>query len=527
MNTRTATLDIALNTRSIDEGTREFTAIGVPYGPVYDMGWGYRERFEKGSVDATGAVLVYQHHDPIGTITGTRETDVGLEITARISHTARGDEVYTLMKDGVLKSMSIGFELIESREDTVDGEAVNTITKARAIEFSVVLNPAYKDARVTNVRESQTHHQEGNPMDTPTPAAPEVTAQDLEGIRAHLADLDRRTALGTAPTAPTGPDRRSAGEYLKALAAGDDQAREALTPLMRRDYNGGKIDDDGRNATPVFIKDLTRIIDEANPLARHFTTGPLPAEGMTMEYTEIKENTVVVGKQEKEGDALKTGKVSTKVKTANIETFGGGATLSFQEIQRARTNMVTRTVEAMAVAAGKDANTRFRAALEKQVSEATHAITISKELSALTYADLFAMITDANAAYQELGTSITGLIVDRATWLRLGTLETSSGVPYMAITGHGTGTIGTISTDALAGTLGNITVIPDLKATANRGEHVAGTFFNKEAICVYTSGLAHLQDDAILNLTHDMSVYYYGAIAPERPDRLIPLKIGA
>ena len=45
MNTRTATLDIALNTRSVDEGTREFTAIGVPYGPVYDMGWGYRERF--------------------------------------------------------------------------------------------------------------------------------------------------------------------------------------------------------------------------------------------------------------------------------------------------------------------------------------------------------------------------------------------------------------------------------------------------------------------------------------------------
>lgn len=527
MNTRTATLDIALNTRSIDEGTREFTAIGVPYGPVYDMGWGYRERFEKGSVDATGAVLVYQHRDPIGTITGARDTEDGLEITARISHTARGDEVYTLMKDGVLKSMSIGFELIESREDTVDGEAVNTITKARAIEFSVVLNPAYKDARVTNVRESQTHHQEGTPMDTPTPAVPEVTAQDLEGIRAHLADLDRRTALGTAPAEPTGPDRRSAGEYLKALASGDDQAREALAPFMRRDYNGGKIDDDGRNATPVFIKDLTRIIDEANPLARHFTTGPLPAEGMTMEYTELKENTVVVGKQEKEGDALKTGKVSTKVKTADIDTFGGAATLSFQEIQRARTNMVTRTVEAMAVAAGKDANTRFRAALEKQVSEATHAITISKELASLTYADLFAMITDANAAYQELGTSITGLIVDRATWLRLGTLETSSGVPYMAITGHGTGTIGTISTDALAGTLGNIMVIPDLKATSNRGEHVAGTFFNKEAICVYTSGLAHLQDNAILNLTRDMSVYYYGAIAMERPDRLISLKIGA
>lgn len=525
MSIRTATLDIDLNTRSIDEGTREFTAIGVPYGPVYDMGWGYRERFEKGSVDAADAVLVYQHRDPIGTITGTRETDAGLEVTARISNTPRGDEVYTLMRDGVLKSMSIGFELIESREDTVDGEAVNTITKARAVEFSVVLNPAYKDARVTNVREKT--HQEGTPMDTNTQPAPEVTAQDIDEVRAHLADLDRRTALSAAPAAPAGPDRRSAGEYLKALAAGDEQAREALTPLMRRDYEGGKIADDGRNETPVFIKDLTQLIEDANPLARHFATGNLPAEGMTMEYLELKENTVRVSKQDKEGDRLPTGKVSTKVKTATIETFGGGATMSFQEIQRARTNMVTRTVEAMAVATGKDAHDRFHTAFEKQVSQATKAITISKELSALNYADLFAMITDANAAYQELGTSITGLIVDRATWLRLGTLETSSGVPYMAISGHGPGTIGTIAADTLAGTLGNITIIPDLKATSNRGEHVAGCFFNKEAICVYTSGIAHLQDDAILNLTRDMSVYYYGAIAPERPDRLIPLKIGA
>lgn len=526
MSIRTATLDISLNTRSIEEGTREFTAIGVPYGPIYDMGWGYRERFEKGSVDATDAVLVYQHCDPIGTITGTRETDAGLEITARISNTPRGDEVYTLMRDNVLKSMSIGFELIESREDVVDGETVNTITAARAIEFSVVLNPAYKDARITNVRENQPI-QEGIPMNNATQTTPEVTAQDLNEVRAHLADLDRRTALNAAPAAPAAPDRRSAGEYLKALASGDEQAREALAPFMRRDYAGGTSADDGLNATPVFIKDLSQIIEEANPLARHFSTGTLPAEGMTMEYLELKENTITVGKQSGEGAKLSTGKVSTKVKTTDIETFGGASTLSFQEIQRSRTNMVTRTVEAMAVAAGKDASARFRVALENQVKSATRAITISKGLSALTYADLFAMITDANAAYEELGTSITGLIVDRATWLRLGTLETSSGVPYMAISGYGAGTIGTISTDALAGTLGNITVIPDLKATNSRGQSVAGTFFNSEAICVYTSGLAHLQDDSILNLTRDMSVYYYGAIAVERPDRLIPLKIGA
>lgn len=521
---RTAALTLPLETRSLDEGAREFTAIGVPYGPVYDMGFGYRERFERGSIDAADAVLVYQHAEPIGTITGTRESDEGLEVTARISHTQRGDEVYTLIRDGVLKSMSIGFELLDAREDTVDGQTVNTITSARAIEFSVVLNPAYKDAKITNVREATTTPKGTTLMSTPTP---EVTAQDITEIRSHLADLDRRTALADAPAPAPAPDKRTAGEYLKAIASGDERAIETMNTIMTRAYQGGVLGDDALSATPTFMRDLTQIITDANPLSRHFSTGALPMQGMTMEYTELKDNTVTIGKQVKEGDELATGKVSTKVKTADIETFGGASSLSFQEIQRARANMVDLTIRAMTAAAAKDAAANFHTAWEKQVKDATNAITISKALASLTYADIVAMLLDVNAAYQELGSSISGLIVDRATFLKLATLENSSGTAYMAVSGHGTGTIGTLSSDVLAGTLGNITVIPDLKATSNRGDKVAGAFFNADSIRVHSSNLAHLQDDKILNLTRDLSVYYYSAIAPERPDLIIPLKIGA
>lgn len=522
---RTAALTLPLETRSIDEGAREFTAIGVPYGPIYDMGWGYRERFERGAIDAADAVLVYQHAEPIGTITGTRETDEGLEVTAHISHTQRGDEVYTLIRDGVLKSMSIGFELIDAREDTVDGQTVNTITAARAIEFSVVLNPAYKDAKITDVREATPTTPKGTPL--MSNATPEVTAQDLTEIRSHLADLDRRTALADAPAPAPAPDKRTAGEYIKSIASGDERAIETMNAIMTRSYQGGVLGDDALSATPTFMRDLTQIITDANPLSRHFATGALPMQGMTMEYTELKENTVTVGKQVKEGDELATGKVSTKVKTADIETFGGASSLSFQEIQRARANMVDLTVRAMTAAAAKDAATNFHTAWEKQVKDATRAITISKALEGLNYADIVAMLLDVNAAYQELGSSISGLIVDRATFLKLATLENTSGTPYMAVSGHGTGTIGTLTSDVLAGTLGNVSVIPDLKATANRGDKVAGAFFNADAIRVHSSNLAHLQDDKILNLTRDLSVYYYSAIAPERPDLIIPLKIGA
>ena len=137
------------------------------------------------------------------------------------------------------------------------------------------------------------------------------------------------------------------------------------------------------------------------------------------------------------------------------------------------------------------------------------------------------MLLDANAKYQEMGHKLDGLIVDRATWTALCGLETAQGLPLMALSGHGTGIVGSVQSDILAGTLGNLMIVPDLKATNARGDKVAGAFFNSEALRVYTSGIAHLQNDNILNLSRDMSVYYYTAVAAERPQLIVPLKIGA
>jgi len=508
------TRDAALEVRSIDEETRSFTAVGVPYGQIYDLGY-YRERFEPGSVDATDAVLVYQHADPIGTITATRETDAGLEIDAHISETSRGDEVYTLIKDGVLKSMSIGFELQESREDTVDGIPVTTVTKARAVEFSVVLNPAYSDAKINEVRSTDNNK--------------ETRMSEIADLQAQITDLERRLSTApVAPPAPVKPDTRTAGEYLQALASGDTAARDSLAPYCTRAYQGGTTADDALTAQPAFLKDLTEIIEAADPISPLFSRGSLPAQGMTLEFLEVSDNTVTVKRQEHEGDPLPIGKVTTKVRTAPINTWGGANTMSFQEIQRSRANMVSTTVRAMAVAAGRaaaaDFHTNFEAAVNAQ---ATNVIGINKAMTDVKYADLIGLLLDASAAYQELGYRCDGLIVDRATWAALVSLETSQGVPLMALSGHGQGVVGTIASDVLAGTLGNLRVIPDLKATSARGDKIAGSFFNSEALRVYTSGVAHLQDDNVLTLTRDMSVYYYTAIAQERPQLIVPLKIGA
>lgn len=196
------TRTFTINTRDDQlEEKREFTAIGVPWNAIYDTGWDYRERFEKDSVDATDAILVYRHDEPIGLITSTRSTDDGLELTARISQTPRGDEVYTLIRDGVLHSMSIGFTPIAYRNDEENGITITTITQAKAREFSVVPNPAYQDAQITNVRSTK-----GAPMTT--------TTVDIDEINTRMDDLDRKLTTLTTPTPPP----RSTRVLLAALS---------------------------------------------------------------------------------------------------------------------------------------------------------------------------------------------------------------------------------------------------------------------------------------------------------------------
>jgi len=62
-------------------------------------------------------VILWQHDDtnPIGTPTEMWETKHGLEIVGKISSTQQGKDALTLMRDGVVTEMSIGFDPVSFR----------------------------------------------------------------------------------------------------------------------------------------------------------------------------------------------------------------------------------------------------------------------------------------------------------------------------------------------------------------------------------------------------------------------------
>lgn len=516
-----------------DDDGRTITGLAVPFDTETEIIPGFREKIARGAINlGTMPALFYRHSEPIGVITAMSEQPDGLMIEARVSDTALGRDAATLARDGAIKSLSIGFFEREYTDSTTeDGATLRTQTAIDLREVSLVPVPAYEDAKITAVRESTnpttpTTTTKGNPM------TDQITRADLDTLADASTDLARRLSLleatGTA-SAPAPTETRSAGELLQAAVNGDETARNALAPFVGRAVNTTTAAD-GRINEPTFVRDLVRLIDNANPLMSLFSTGSLPADGNVLEFARLKANTLTVNEQTAEGSTLPTGSVETEVATATVKTYGGGSVITRQTIDRARTNVLDLTLRGMAIEAGKRLATDFAAFFEKTVKgQNEKKISANKDAQHMEWADILAMMLDASERYEDLAMSCDGLIVKREVFTALAGLTDKSGRPLLTVTGNaGSNTIGTVSASGRYIDLDGLKVITNRHLTASgMGDNIVGAFYNADALRVYSSSLASLQDVGVLDLTNTFSVYQYAAMADEIPNALIPLHMAA
>lgn len=519
------------HTRDAETDAHTLNAIGVPYDVEINLWEGWREKFAPGSIDDDGAILRYGHAEPIGLVTKSEETGRGREITARLSHTPRGEEVATLIADGVLTRMSIGFDGLEHTiTERDDGTTLITWTKVKAREYSVVEFPAYNDAEITGFRNQQTSPipMEGNTVDT-------IEDQRVGELRDNVADmqtaiLEMRQTLAEGLKHEDAPalDQRSAAQFLRDLVAGDATTRETANDLRKRAFEGTTINADPLADVPVFVRDLVRLIDNANPLKNLFATDGLPSTGMKIEYAELEANTIQVAQQKAEGDKLVTGKLSIATKTTDILTYGGYTELSRQTIERSPLNITQRHINGMGLAAGAAAADAFAAFYAETVkTRASSALSVGKTVNALKWQDINSIVVDAAAAYTDLAMPMHGLIVDKETFKGLTSLTDSNDRPLFIVEGSGVNAIGTANPESLAANLAGVKLVPNFRQKTPPAPGIVGAFYNSDALRTYQSPVATLQDGDITALTNLFSVYFYAAFAAEIPAALVPLKLGA
>lgn len=108
------------------------------------------------AADGKNVKILWQHSPdcPIGIPLSMQETDLGLEVTGKISMTEQGKDALTLLRDGVIDGLSIGFDpIVYESVKQPDGSEMRHLKEVKLWEFSVVTFPADSNARISAVHE--------------------------------------------------------------------------------------------------------------------------------------------------------------------------------------------------------------------------------------------------------------------------------------------------------------------------------------------------------------------------------------
>jgi HK97 family phage prohead protease len=222
---------ITLDAAAGEESPRTITGVAVPWDTPATVSSGEKVAFKRGAFDVNAkAPKLLEAHDMTqlrGVVTEIVEADEGLLFTAKFAKTRAADEAIELVKAGAYDSVSVGAVPVKFKYDK-NGTMV--VTKANLVEISLVAQPAFADAVITEIAASQPEEDdavEPNPNDIPEE---ETMSQETPAVEASA------EIVPTAPIVFAAAKREvkmpTAVEYIAAAVAGGDQWR-AMSEAIR------------------------------------------------------------------------------------------------------------------------------------------------------------------------------------------------------------------------------------------------------------------------------------------------------
>lgn len=320
--------------------------------------------------------------------------------------------------------------------------------------------------------------------------APESEVADL---RESVTDLERRLAVVGESKESNKVVFRSGGEFLKALAQGSREARDFATTV------------EADVTRPGWVSERLRRKVENRPTINLFSKGALPDSGMSIEYPYIKTDTGTVAEQVAEGTDLSYMEVALDTATAPVKTYGGWTSLSRRAIERSDLAFLETSLEHMVNQYAKATEAAVRDALVAATGTGT------ATLAADTSTGWIDAVVDAAAAIEADGTgSAEFALVSLDVFKRVAHMVDGSGRPLFTVSGQSVNALGESNLIVPRASIGGLPVVVNPSLAAN-------TMFvaDSDAVKTFESAGApfRLQDENIVNLTKDFSLYGYLAVA--------------
>ena len=403
-----------------DDDLAGVTGLALPYGQVSHATGGARWRFSGGPQGDVQGVPLLRDHDhgaPVGRVTWASTTD-GIRITGRLLDSQLGRDTATEIRAGLRTGMSIGARILHA-EMTDDGIMDVAAGDYELDHIALTAVPAYPATTSTVTASREDLMPAPATIDQPAGQAQADTVQlDSSAATVSLAELTAAVAAQLSDQAPqTHPLAQwsSAGEWWHAMLSAEPADQAGMVAMLAA---GDHTTTTGQPLLPHWTADLRAHLDERQPLLSRI--GRTGVEGMTVVWPRLDpalDLTAVVRRQTAELADLATMDLALQQGQATVVSAGVATRQSYQLARLAPgyLDLLLRILqtgwaryeEAQAVAQVMAAGTQAGALPDVSTPARAHAWLLASA----------ADVEDAIGAPPDI------VLVDRATWIALGSLE--------------------------------------------------------------------------------------------------------
>ena len=465
--------------------------------------------FEKGSIqlpeDPKSIKLLNQHNtkEPLGKAQFFNDVEgEGIYASFKISASTRGNDALITASEGLTSGLSVGVEVLKSSRKS----GVMHVTAARLMEVSLVTEPAFKSAQVTDiaaseeetpvevVEETQPTESETAVENTPETVAAPVEAAAVEAarptvtvtnVRERIAPITSGQYLEHTIKAATGSE-----ESLRIVRAADDSTttNTGLTlPLHMNEFITNQV--------------TSRAAIEAG------SRGALPASGLSFTIPRVTGNGSVADVNE--GAAVTSVGMTSDYLTVDINKFAGRQFVSWELLDRSAPLFYDEMIRNLSNAYANATDAAVIAALLAGGTVGT-AVTADKA----GYQSFVA--TETAAAYKGTGQFAKNMIASTDTWAALmGFADSTGRALYTAA--QPANASGAVTPTALTGSILGLNLFVDPNIGVSGLIDNSSYIVSPESYTTYESATTRLQVQVLGSGQVEIAVYGYLAIAIKNP----------
>jgi hypothetical protein len=276
---------ITLDASAGEDAPKTITGIAVPWAPVSATVMdGTKVSFARGAFDLDmKAPKLLENHDMSqlrGVVSSLADMPEGLGFTATFAKTGAAADAIELVKAGAYDSVSVGAVPTKFKYDK---NGVMVVSKADLVEISLVAQPAFKDAVITEIAASEPEEDATEPTPTDSEEEPEVATQENPVVEVEASIIPTTPIYATARREVKLP---TAIEYISAAISGGDQWRGMSDALRAAAPDIVTTDTPGVLPTPIIAPVYNNFIGR-RPVVDAIGARALPTGGKVFIRPEV------------------------------------------------------------------------------------------------------------------------------------------------------------------------------------------------------------------------------------------------